>query len=73
MMQRWQSSFFDRFVALFREGARPIGSHSVLRLPDQLADFAPGNKLHVIFLEHLAKRIAGHEVKIALAPFSAPI
>src|SRR5882724_542026 len=42
-------------------------------LPDQLAEFAPGNKLDVILLEQLAKSIAGDEVEIALAPFSAPI
>src|SRR2546427_12244081 len=71
MIQSLQSSLFVRLV--FREGARPIGSHSVLRLPNQLADFAPGNKLHVILLEQLAKSVAGHKVEIALTPFSAPI
>src|SRR5437870_3806553 len=71
MIQSLQSSLFVRLV--FREGARPIGSHSVLCLPDQLADFAPSNKLYVIFLEQLAKNVAGYKVEIALAPFSAPI
>src|SRR6266581_8773122 len=42
-------------------------------LPNQLPNFAPGNKLDVIILEQLAKGIAGHKVKITLAPFSAPI
>src|SRR2546422_2594684 len=45
----------------------------MLRLTDQLADFAPGDKLDVILLEQLPKSIAGHESEIALPPFSAPI
>src|SRR6266487_2968293 len=48
-------------------------NRSAICLPNQLPNFAPGNKLDVIILEQPAKSIAGHKVEITLAPFSAPI
>src|SRR6266496_2229259 len=46
---------------------------SVLGFRDQLTNFAPGNKLDIVFLKQLAEGITGDKLEIALPPFSSPV
>ena len=45
----------------------------MLCLLDQFSELTPGDEFYLVFLEQLAKRVAGEEFEIALAPGCSPV